>query len=399
MRPPFQAHNRLPIIAWFLLVPAAVAVGQDWTPTTAPTTNWHCLACSADGAHLVAAVSDASALGGIYISNNRGTTWAVTTAAIRDWFSVACSADGMRLLGADAVGGVCLSTNGGATWDAANTPEIGCYSVCSSADGSALVAGASGTIYVSSNAGAVWRPCVVPGLAANDVVIGLASSAAGAELVAVTQNGGTGSAGSIYISTNAGLNWESNGLSSYAHWTTVACSADGRIIVAAGYHSGIFVSTNSGSNWTHTNIMSVFSVTCSADGTRLAGVDWSGNIHVSADSGTTWTEANPAGPGTLWFGVASSADGGRLYAAAHGGEIWAIQATPTPLLTTTASSTNLLLSWLVPSMNFVLQQNLDLSSANWADVTEPRSLNYTNIHYEVSVPIPPSNRFYRLILR
>ena len=47
-------------------------------------------------------------------------------------------------------------------------------------------------------------------------------------------------------------------------------------------------------------------------------------------------------------------------------------------------------------MPFVLQENADLTTANWTDVTTTPVLNFTNLHHEVSVPLPSANRFYRL---
>ena len=55
-----------------------------------------------------------------------------------------------------------------------------------------------------------------------------------------------------------------------------------------------------------------------------------------------------------------------------------------------------LISWIVPSMPFVLQENADLNTADWIDVTTQPTLNLTNLHHEVSVPLSISNRFFRL---
>ena len=61
------------------------------------------------------------------------------------------------------------------------------------------------------------------------------------------------------------------------------------------------------------------------------------------------------------------------------------------------SDSGALLSWTIPSMDFTLQQNSDLTGTNWTDVTTLLVLNLTNLQNEVVVPLlSAGNRFYRL---
>jgi hypothetical protein len=46
--------------------------------------------------------------------------------------------------------------------------------------------------------------------------------------------------------------------------------------------------------------------------------------------------------------------------------------------------------------NFVLQQNLDLTTTNWTDVTNTSTLNLTNLQDEVILLPTNGNGFYRL---
>jgi hypothetical protein len=140
-------------------------------------------------------------------------------------------------------------------------------------------------------------------------------------------------------------------------------------------------------NWT--------SIACSADGIRLVAVAGSGEIYTSLDSGTDWSPVNNA-PKANWSGVASSADGTKLVAVASGGGIYTWQGTPTPTLNITPSAANLLLSWIVPSRNFVLQQSSGLTTPRWTNVLVSPLLNFTNLHNEVTVPAPTGSVFYRL---
>jgi hypothetical protein len=50
----------------------------------------------------------------------------------------------------------------------------------------------------------------------------------------------------------------------------------------------------------------------------------------------------------------------------------------------------------VPSADFVLQQNSDLTTTNWTDVVIPPALNLTNLQYQLTVPLTGSQQYYRL---
>ena len=100
-------------------------------------------------------------------------------------------------------------------------------------------------------------------------------------------------------------------------------------------------------------------------------------------------------PSTTWAAIASSADGTdssrRLTA-----EAFTYSSPPTPTLNIAASHTNLVLSWTVPSTNFVLQQAAGLENPNWEAATNVPVLNLTNLHYEITTPASNSKAFYRL---
>jgi hypothetical protein len=93
-------------------------------------------------------------------------------------------------------------------------------------------------------------------------------------------------------------------------------------------------------------------------------------------------------------GVATSADGGKLFAASLGGLIYTAQTTPSPKLQLSTAATNLTLAWTLPSTNFVLQQSADFIS--WANITNPPTLNLTNLQNEVTLTPSNSSGFFRL---
>ena len=112
----------------------------------------------------------------------------------------------------------------------------------------------------------------------------------------------------------------------YWSLTSVACSADGTKMIAAGgslFVGGpVCVSTDLGANWRVVNLpTNVYwgGVASSADGTKLVAVE--GSVYTSSDAGATWTPRNAApisGPGFVninaWYCIASSADGTKLVA-------------------------------------------------------------------------------------
>jgi len=78
------------------------------------------------------------------------------------------------------------------------------------------------------------------------------------------------------------------------------------------------------------------------------------------------------------------------------GGIYTAQSAPAPVLDVTHSGDNANISWIIPSTEFILQQNSDLTTDNWMDVTNAPVLNLTNLQNEVVVPVSINNQFYRL---
>jgi photosystem II stability/assembly factor-like uncharacterized protein len=215
--------------------------------------------------------------------------------------------------------------------------------------------------------------------------------------------------GPIYTTTNSGITWTQTSAPSN-NWVSVASSADGSKLVAAsapviinsGWVFPIYTSTDSGMTWISNNVPNApwDSVASSADGTKLVAAGQSTPIYTSTNSGTTWISNNT--PSQIWLGVASSADGNKLVAAAlsasgNPGSIYSSYTAPTPLMKLAPSGGNLAFSWIVPSTNFVLQQNFDLTTAGWVTLTNTPVLNLTNLQNEVTLSPANSSGFFRLI--
>ena len=402
------------LVALTALLTANFALAQTWTLTSAPITNWTAIASSADGTKLVAVASGGSWVpmdsGGIWVSTNSGGTWTQTSAPGAGWVLVTSSADGNKLVAFGTLRSFYTSTNAGATWISNNVPVVGGKwdSLVSSADGCKLAVMSQQSVELgpllltSTNSGATWKTNNLP---AGGFWKPVALSADGTRLIVA----GLG----ICLSTNFGETWTStNSLPSEA--AAIVSSADGAKL-AAICGQLIFISTNLGMTWVQTGAPPTnwISMASSADGSRLVAVAVTGGsyslppyvvdgpIYTSTNSGATWTSNNV--PGQNWTCVASSADGCKLAAAATGenkpltgGGIWIAQSTPAPQLNIATSNTSLDLSWIVPSANFGLQQNSDLTTANWTDVTNPPVLNLTNLQNEVILSPTGICGFYRL---
>lgn len=379
------------------------ALAQTWMQVT--PYPFYSVASSADGQNLVAAIQG----GWISTSTNSGGEWAQTRAPSMLWNSVASSADGSKLVG--AVGGsessIFTSTNSGQNWTSNNLPDSDSwFSVASSADGTKLVtAGAVAPIYTSTNSGLTW----IPHNPTNIFWLSVASSADGTKLAALGVNNPTITYDqtAVYTSTNSGTTWTqstnlpppSSHIGAQIGDGSIASSADGTELVAVVSGQGIYISTDSGGTWVQNIVPSLdwSGVACSADGTKLVAVTGgyygSGPIYVSTNAGESWS-SNSA-PTEQWTSVATSADGQQLVAACQNG-IYISQSTPSPLLNMTLCGGNVILSWTVPSRDFVLQQSSGLTPTDWKDVTNTPVLNLTNLQEQVVLSPSNSGGYYRL---
>jgi hypothetical protein len=387
--------------------PPPNATAQTWVQTSAHTINWQSIASSSDGQRIVAAgtVPDPGGFGAIYTSADGGTNWTQTTAPAENWRAVASSADGSRLAAASMVGHIYTSTNSGTNWAVTSAPAgMEWAGLASSAEGTRLVAAVfsfgatAGTIYTSTNAGATWTDARL-----FDYFRSFGVSADGNKIVAAAYyETRFGRMGGIYISDDAGNGWHKTGPNDAF---CAASSADGKKLVVGRFGLEIQASRDAGVTWGVTTApqRNWSALACSQDRTRIAAVGGgyyfsdtaTGPIYTSVDSGVTWV--SNAAPAAVWQSVASSADGCRLFAAVNGGGIYTYQLTPAPVLAITPANGGFIVSWVVPSMNFVLQERDDLVSGNWADVDTTPTPNYTNLNYDVAVPTPSGSRFYRLV--
>jgi hypothetical protein len=402
-----------------------------------PNRDWTAVASSFDGTKLAAiSFNEQTEDDQIYTSTNSGTSWSTAPTPKNDWGSIVSSSDGTTLV-AVATNGLYVSTNSGAGWRLALAVPGG-LSVTCSADGTRLAAiSSAGVLYLSTNAGAQWAAQTNSALSG----AAIASSADGTKLVAASEpiysNGTIYSTGAIYLSTDSGQSWVQASAPTSVIWTSVASSADGTELLASALATtwpngdyvggGVFISLDSGATWRQTTAPgnSFGAVVCSQDGVTLAALggspvdlepgaviicsycSYANPWYISTNAGITWAMSEtPAVPAEMeWNALAVSGDGSQVVLVGSG-QICVLQSPPpaalplppAPPLSIGLAGANPVLSWLVPSTDFVLQQNSDLGSTNWVDVTDQPTLNFTNLHNEVTLS-PLSSKassFFRL---
>ena len=133
--------------------------------------------------------------------------------------------------------------------------------------------------------------------------------------------------GSIWTTTDGGLNWVERTSAGSRSWLSIASSADGVILVACDQGGSLWTSFDSGVNWTERPAAGSRSwqvVATSANGTYMAaavGGCNGGYVYTSNDSGRTWTEQTISGLNP-WSSLVISNDGKTLYAGTSNGFIY-----------------------------------------------------------------------------
>lgn len=397
-------HFMFPVSAGFLLV-VDFASAETWTmQTNSPSAAWTCIASSADGGKLIAA----SFRGSIYTSSDSGVTWAVSSnAPVSDWIAVGSSADGVKLAALNTgnspiynEGVIYTSTDSGTTWTNIYAPSMALNCMALSADGTTLIVGdwndfgADSLIYSSTNFGATWVTNSAPSEYWNSV----ATSANGTRFAAACVN--PDDTGTVFVSPDSGKTWNETDLP-FASWQSVASSADGGKLIAAASGGSVYTSTNSGVSWMTNNVPVTFwsSVACSADGSSLVAVNTygllnnGGVIYTSKDSGLSWM-SNNAPSNVSWQAVASSADGNRVAIATFNNSVYTFYSKPHPKLNLKPVASHLILSWVIPATNLMMQQSADLVS--WANMTNQSTINFTNLQNQIILTPANSIGCYRL---
>lgn len=156
-----------------------------------------------------------------------------------------------------------------------------------------------------------------------------------------------------------------------------------RIVVMVLGNGPIYSSTNSGMTWKMFDVPGhyKFPLTLNKNG---AGFVAEATIHPSP---TNQPVLNSPPLASNWYAVATAPDGSKMVMTEDASQ-------SAPVLNITHSSNDVMISWPATFTGFVLQENSDLSSTNWVDVTN--AVNKTTEEFQVFISSPPENDFYRL---
>lgn len=245
--------------------------------------------------------------------------------------------------------------------------------------GSRIYAVSGNSLYYSNDTGTTWSST---SLAYPSMTV--ATSADGQKVVAA------GAYGRIFISTDGGLNWsEKFSYDGYSSFEYIAMSQDGtKILTSDGadatfpstYRGRVYkFSTNTGNGWqnlTRASIENAYGVAMSGDGSKLYMAHYNGQIWKSTDSGSSWSALSSAGT-RYWKGFAVSGDGSYLLGAAHndyvylstdGGSTWVRQSTPISSYWQTASMISSGKVMAVASANGDIFTSVNFGST-WTQIT------------------------------
>ncbi|MDR3458192.1 MAG: hypothetical protein P4N60_12150 [Verrucomicrobiae bacterium] len=240
--------------------------GATWQTNPVANHIWQTVASSADGSRLFATYYNSL----VFISTNGGAGWFSNSTALPDVRTITASAAGNKVFAGNNTGHTLASTNSGTTWAARTALINNIYSLAGSADGNRLIAaafdGSGPYVSTSTNAGVNW---VSNNLPVRSDWFWCASSADGSRLAAV------GGKGVIYTSVNSGQNWVSNDVPQLL-WTGIASSADGNVLVAISQNQGIWIRRQA--------VLPAVNLTPSGNGLKLSWPVASTNVVVQQSS-------------------------------------------------------------------------------------------------------------------
>jgi hypothetical protein len=201
--------------------------GDTWTKANLPAGDWTRVASSNDGTRL--AVSDYSANGSVYTSNDSGTTWVkrISSSGFR-WQSMESSADGRVIFSGTNGGAMYVSKDYGSTWSVVTSLGNGdWHDLDVSSDGSRVITGeASGNLLTSNDTGATWKRETANGVLGWR---GVTTSDDGKVMAAGQRSG------YVYTSIDSGQTWVQRTDSGTGIWYAVASTSDGSKIIVGQY--------------------------------------------------------------------------------------------------------------------------------------------------------------------
>ena len=115
----------------------------------------------------------------------------------------------------------------------------------------------------------------------------------------------------LFVSWDSGFTW--NPRAPGGDWENIACSADGKVVLACSFPGGLYLSTDSAANMAQVSIGGEYwqSTAVSSDGSSLLmASEYRGSVWFSTDNGANWNESSlGSGNDFYWNSVGCSSDG------------------------------------------------------------------------------------------
>ena len=315
----------------------ASTFGTTWVGiTSAGNKEWNSVSLSSDGKYQTAVNKETygSIIGSISTSSNYGVNWVQRTATGNKWWqSVSLSSTGQYQTAVVNYGTISTSSNYGVNWVERTSTEVKSWSSVSlSSTGeyqSAVVSGDSsyGGIFTSSNYGVNWveRTVTEP-----RTWTSVSLSSDGKYQTALSSRVSSVEGiigGTIFTSSNYGVNWVERTSTGVKSWYSVSLSSTGEYQTAVVIGGKIHTSSNYGANWKEINYLENEywqSVSVSSTGKyQIAVRRYRAYTDISSDYGENWVQKTVSGTivGDNWFSISLSRDGMYITAVKNFGSI------------------------------------------------------------------------------
>lgn len=306
--------------------------GSSWAPVANLTSNnWKSLACSADGA-VVMAGAGASGSNSVWRSADYGAAWtAVNMTGITGTLAgLQMNADGTTMV--MNVGDLWVSRNGGVTWARSDSSAAGLMGNMGVSGDAQVIVGIrydgiwlSGTADMSltlptptATASAMHPPFVFTKRSTiSSGGLGACMSSNGRVITAMTND-------KLMTSTDGGATWTTATSPTSGSWQGCGMDETGSRIFVTGWGMDVFTSTNGGATWTALSGSPFFPRFLHVG--RNASVLMTamyGGVSLSFDSGATWASS---GGSTLqsrdYAQPCASDDGNYLFVGSNGGGVF-----------------------------------------------------------------------------